>query len=284
LIFTIFAISSTTWQFLFFPTIARYLGILRCLRIAFLIFPFVFFATPFITLIPDPATKQVAMVALLIIRGVGGGFAFPTTTIMLTNSVSSLRNLGRVNGIATSIAAIGFAAGPAVGGVLFSWGVKRGYILVPFWTLSVVSLLASIPTFWLVEGKGFGDDTDLDGEDANANLEPDEERGTDEYLREGNESESEFGEPANLPNYTSTQSETAMMSDDEMEHDEDGNHRRRLSSNTLMSGRSQSLGGGKKAVRRQSSVPIGLGVGFRRYSSNLGSTGIGAGGATWGGP
>jgi hypothetical protein len=283
-IFTIFAMSSTMWQFLFFPTIARYLGILRCLRIALLIFPFVFFATPFLGLIPDPAIRQVAVVVVLMIRGVGGTFAFPTTTIMLTNSASSLRNLGRLNGLATSIAALGFAAGPAVGGALFSWGVKRGYILVPFWTLCVVSLVASIPACWLVEGKGFGEDSDpdLDEEDSDAHLQHDEERGIDEYSRESNESESEFGEPANLLSYTSTRSSIAMLSDDGTENDEGESHGRRLSSSALVTGRSQSLGMSKRTVRKQSSVPIGMGVGFRRYSSNLGSTGIGAGGANWG--
>jgi MFS family permease len=112
-IFTVFAVFSTFWQFVLFPPIARYLGVLRCLRIAFLIFPAVFFVTPFITLIPDPITKQVVMVLLLMVRGLGGTFAFPTSTIMLTNSASSLRVLGTINGIATSVSAIGRAAGGA---------------------------------------------------------------------------------------------------------------------------------------------------------------------------
>jgi hypothetical protein len=278
IIFTVFAMSSTMWQFLFFPRIARWLGVLRCLRIAILIFPFVFFVTPFLSLIPDPTIRQVAVVGLLMVRGVGGTFAFPTTTIMLTNSAASLRNLGRLNGLSTSIAALGFAAGPAVGGALFSWGVKRGYVLVPFWTLCVVALVASIPTWWLVEAKGFGDDSEVDEDEADPSLQQDEERGVSV---DDNESESEFGEPANLLSYTSTRSSIAMMSDDEMENDEE-HRRRRLSSSAFANGRSRSLGMGNRAVRRQSSVPIGMGSGFRRYSSNLGSTGIGAGGANWG--
>jgi hypothetical protein len=278
-IFTFFAVSSTIWQFLLFPPIARYLGVLRCLQIAFAIFPVVYFVTPFLSLIPDPITKQVAMVALLMVRGVGGTFAFPTSTIMLTNSASSLRVLGTVNGVATSISAIGRAAGPAVGGGLFSWGVKRGYLIVPFWTLSAISLLTCIPTFWLVEGKGFGDDPDE--ESIETLLEDDEEPGTVDD--EAAQSESDFGEPANLLSYTSTRSSTAMLSDDETEDDEEGHGRRRRSSNALSTARSHSQGRRRNVVRRQSSVPIGMGVGFRRYSSNLGSTGIGAGGTSWGG-
>lgn len=287
LIFTIFAISSTIWQFVFFPPIVRYLGVLRCLRISFLIFPFVYFATPFISIIPDPRAKEAAMVMLLMIRGLGGTFAFPTSTIMITNSAESLRVLGTINGIATSMAATGRAIGPALAGGLFSWGVKRGYIIVPFWTLSALAFLAAIPTFWLVEGEGFGDDSEAEDEGDDLLVEQDEERGRGIYTLDANDdallSESEFGEPANLLTHTSTRSSVAMESEDGADFETD-HHGRRRSSNALTTARTQSSQGRRgKVVRRQSSVPIGMGKGFRRYSSNLGSTGVGAAGTSWGG-
>ncbi|KAH7406449.1 major facilitator superfamily domain-containing protein [Phaeosphaeria sp. MPI-PUGE-AT-0046c] len=286
LIFTIFAISSTVWQFVFFPPIVRHLGVLRCLRISFLIFPVVYFATPFISIIPDPTMKEVAMVILLMIRGLGGTFAFPTSTIMITNSAESLRVLGTINGIATSLAAVGRAIGPALAGGLFSWGVKRGYVIVPFWTLSALSFLAAIPTFWLVEGEGFGDDSEAEEDVDDLLVQQDEEQGRGRYSVDMDDdaiqSESEFGEPANLLTHTSTRSSVAMMSEDEADYETDS-HRRRRSSNALSTARTHSQGRRGKVVRRQSSVPIGMGVGFRRYSSNLGSTGVGAAGTSWGG-
>lgn len=287
LIFTIFAISSTVWQFVFFPPIVRYLGVLRCLRISFLIFPFVYLATPFISVIPDPTTKEAAMVILLMIRGLGGTFAFPTSTIMITNSAESLRVLGTINGIATSLAAVGRAVGPAIGGGLFSWGVKRGYVIVPFWTLSALSFLAVIPTFWLVEGEGFGDDSEAEDDADDLLVQQDEEQGRGKYTLDVEDdalqSESEFGEPANLLTHTSTRSSIAMVSEDEADYETD-RHGRRLSSNALTTARTHSSQGRRgNVVRRQSSVPIGMGKGFRRYSSNLGSTGVGATGTSWGG-
>jgi hypothetical protein len=282
-IFTIFAVSSTIWQFLLFPPIARYLGVLRCLRIAFLIFPVAYFFTPFIALIQDPFRKQVAMVLMLMFRGVGGTFAFPTSTIMLTNSAASLRVLGTLNGVATSVSAVGRAAGPAVGGGLFSWGIKRGYIIVPFWTLSAISLLAAIPTFWLVEGNGFGDDPESDEESVDEIVQEDEERGMQYHSGSVNDetaqSESEFGEPANLLSHTSTRSSAAMVSDDESDY----GHRAGRDAHTLITGRSHSQGRRRNVLKRQTSLPIGMSKGFRRYSSNLGSTGIGAPGTSWGG-
>ncbi|KAF1837135.1 MFS general substrate transporter [Decorospora gaudefroyi] len=283
LIFTIFAVSSTMCQFLLFPPIARYLGVLRCLRIAFLIFPFVFFITPFISLIPDPFARQITMVALLMVRGVAGTFAFPTSTIMLTNSAPSLRVLGTINGLATSFSSVGRAAGPTLGGGLFTWGVKRGYVIVPFWALSAIGFAACIPTFWLVEGNGFGDDPDVDDEE-NVILSEEEEEEVEDIrnrvqrhgvYEDAVYSESEFGdvrEPLHILSYTSTRSSATMASDDEEE-----------SANLLEPTMSQPHGRRMSLVRRRSSVPIGMGKGFRRYSSNLGSTGVGAGGASWGG-
>jgi hypothetical protein len=284
-IFTVLAVASTLSQFLLFPPLARYLGVLRCLRISFIIFPFVYFVTPFISLLPDQRSKEIAMGALLIFRGIGGCFAFPCSTIMLTNSASSLRVLGTINGLATSVSAIGRAFGPAVGGWLFSWGVKQGYLIVPFWTLSAIALVAWIPTWWLVEGKGFGDDPDSDVESVASALDDEpgvtmaSEREDDAVL-----SESEYGEPTNLLSRASTHSSQAVASDDEPGPNGDdagpGHHGRRGTGPSLGQMRSRSSG---RRPHRRSSIPVGMGQGFRRLSSNLGSTGFSADGASWGG-
>lgn len=278
--FTLFAISSTLFQFLLFPPLARNLGVLNCLRIAFLIYPVVFFVTPFVSLIPDHTTKEVVMIALLIVRGLAGTFAFPTSTIMLTNSAASLQVLGTINGVATSVSAVGRASGPAIGGGLFTWGVKRGYIIVPFWTLTVISLIASVPTWWLVEGKGFGGSDDYETEDEDVDTIDAEERATAPRAipeEAAVRSESEFGEPGAILSYTSTRRSSAAISD---EDDEINDLERRRSSARLQRTRSHSRGSN---VRRRSSIPIGMGKGLRRYSSNLGSTGVDASGTSWGG-
>ncbi|KAF1930569.1 MFS general substrate transporter [Didymella exigua CBS 183.55] len=280
-IFTFFAVSSTLFQFLLFPPLARNLGVLNCLRIAFLIYPAIFFITPFVSLIPDPTAKQIVMMALLVVRGLAGTFAFPTSTIMLTNSAASLQVLGTINGVATSVSAIGRASGPAISGGLFTWGVKRGYIIVPFWTLTVISLVASIPTWWLVEGKGFGssDDSETEDEDDDSTIDDEEIATAPRAVPEdmAARSESEFGEPGAILSYTSTRRSSAAPSD---EDEEINDLERRRSSTQLQGARSHSRGSND---RRHSSIPIGMGKGLRRYSSNLGSTGVDASGTSWGG-
>ncbi|KAI4703895.1 hypothetical protein J4E81_000959 [Alternaria sp. BMP 2799] len=290
IIFTVFAISCTVCQFLLFPPIARYLGVVRCLRIAFLIFPFVFFVTPFLSLIPDPVMREVAMVMLLMVRGLAGTFSFTTSTIMLTNSALSLRVLGTVNGLATSFSSFGRALGPTLGGGLFTWGVKRGYVIVPFWTMSAIALAASVPTFWLVEGKGFGGDEDINDQENTIETEEEVVENDARVLPtawqqdEAAFSESEFGDfgdPPNILSLTTTRSSVAMASDDE--DNASVSVGQGQSMNPLEAARSHSQTRRRKIVRRTSSIPIGMGKGFRRYSSNLGSTGIGGGGASWGG-
>jgi hypothetical protein len=289
--FTLFAVTSTLFQFLLFPPLTRRFGVLRCLRISFLMYPVVFFIAPFVSLLPNHTSREVAMVGLLIFRGLAGTFAFPTSTIMITNSAASLRVLGTINGLATSTGAVGRAAGPAIGGNLFTYGVKNGYIIIPFWTLSAIAFLAFIPTLWLEEGGGFGDDPDSDSEsvlsaaapsiDESANIVP---RGV-----ETERAESEYGEPTNLLSHTSTRSSEAAVTDDEMDmSDQDltsrHDHGRRESASSTGQVRSHSNGRQNRNARRRTSVPLGMGRGFRRLSSNLGSAGaIGTGGASYGG-
>ena len=222
------------------------------------------------------------MAGLLIVRGLAGTFAFPTSTIILTNSASSLQVLGTINGVATSVSAIGRASGPAIGGGLFTWGVKRGYVIVPFWTLTAISLIAAVPTWWLEEGEGFGGGNDEDDdEDGETTLQDEEAAAVHRSLPEdiAVRSESEFGDFGAVLSYTSTRRSSAALSagggDDSVTDLE-----RIRSANQLQGVRSHSRGSG---VKRRSSIPIGMGKGLRRYSSNLGSTGVDASGTSWGG-
>jgi hypothetical protein len=80
--------------------------------------------------------------------------AFPSTTILLTNSASSLGILGTLNGFATMFSGLGRAIGPASTGVAFSWGVQHGYIVSAYFFLGIVAAIGAIPVFMIVEGDG----------------------------------------------------------------------------------------------------------------------------------
>ena len=169
LIFTLYGVFGMIVQFLVFPPVARRFGVLRCLKACTIAFPLVYLLTPFTVLLPTPLTQQIAIFCVMLLKSCAGIFAFPCTTILLTNSARSLRLLGTLNGVATSLSAIGRALGPTIGGSVFTLGIDLGYVIIPWFTIAGLAALGNVPVWWLIEMDGFGgaEDSDSDGEEEN---------------------------------------------------------------------------------------------------------------------
>ena len=176
LLFTLYGIVGMFIQFLIFPPLTRRYGVLLSLKVVTAMFPILYVLTPFTALFPTPLTQQIAMFAIMLVKCWAVIFAFPCTTILLTNSAVSMRILGTLNGVATSVSAIGRAAGPAIAGWTFSIGVSRGYVILPWWTLAGFALMGAIMPWWLIEMEGFGGGDDSENEEEEAILEDDDER------------------------------------------------------------------------------------------------------------
>ena len=176
-LFTIYGLVGMLGQFLVFPPVARRFGVLRCFRVVLPIFPLIYLLIPFTALLPTDATRRSAACILMLFKAMLCVFAFPCSTIMITNSARSLRILGTLNGVSVSVSAMGRAAGPAVGGAVFSLAVKRGYVIVPWWIFAIMAALGALPLCFVVEGKGFGEDENMkrDGEVADDDDDDDEE-------------------------------------------------------------------------------------------------------------
>jgi MFS family permease len=160
-IFTAYGIFSMVCQFTLFPVLTQRYGALFCMRACTFVFPFTYILTPYTVLLPTSATRQAALLGIMIIKALAGVFAFPCITILLTNSARSLRLLGTLNGVATSLSAIGRAAGPYMAGQTFTWGVDAGYMVAAWWLLAFFAALGYISTWWLEEMDGFGKEDDL---------------------------------------------------------------------------------------------------------------------------
>ena len=156
-------------QFLVFPPVARIYGVLNCLKVVTWFYPVAYIVTPFTVLMPTPLLQQIAIFLVMLIKCLAGVFAFPCTTILLTNSAGSLRLLGTLNGVATSISAIGRATGPSLTGGAFTYGVNVGYMIIPWWLLAVFAIVGHIPCYWLEEMDGFGGKDEDDGDDKDKN-------------------------------------------------------------------------------------------------------------------
>lgn len=331
LLFTVYGMFGIFYQFVLFPPLARKYGVLNCLRAVLMTMPVIYILTPFSTLVPPVLGAQGTLFALWMIKGLCSTFAFPCSTILLTNSASSLAVLGTVNGIATSFSAVGRAAGPTIGGAAFTWGVKEGYMVTPFWTLAFFAALTCVPAWYLVEGEGFGDDDsedgDAEGEDGEDIDQVDEQEeddrkvpsynsagvssrddhgyGYDDAVSEDEDSVAPLGgllsrettlsrtisrsrqiRQSSLSHPTRSLASSSEFVSDSEEGYADGEDDDEDPWPTEWSARGQErdVSGqeavsrpGRRRVSRRSSVPIGMGAGFRRMSSNLGQTRSGLG-------
>jgi MFS family permease len=156
-IFTIYAVFCMTCQFTIFPMVTKRYGVLFCMRACTFVIPFTYIVTPYTVLMPTPTTQQAAILAVMFVQGFAGVFAFPCMTILLTNSASSLRLLGTLNGVATALSAVAKAAGPYLGGRTFTWGAEAGYIIAAWWLMAAFAIAGHISTWWLVEMDGFAE-------------------------------------------------------------------------------------------------------------------------------
>ncbi|GLI77446.1 hypothetical protein PoHVEF18_005736 [Penicillium ochrochloron] len=151
--YTIIGVIGMFIQFLCFPPIAKRYGVLTCFKYSAILLPVIFFITPFTALAPE--NIRIPAVLVLMLAKLGATvFGIPCCTILLTNSASSMSVLGTLNGVGTSVSALGRAAGPALIGAAFSWGIKKGFVIVPWWLLGTLGLTSVIPAFWIEEQDG----------------------------------------------------------------------------------------------------------------------------------
>ncbi|KAJ5094372.1 hypothetical protein N7456_010233 [Penicillium angulare] len=148
--YTILAVSGVVFQSVVFPWVAQRIGVLRSLRLSSILFPMLYLTVPFIPLIPSPLCN-IGVGMLLVFKQALSTCVFPCCTILLSHAAANLGILGTLNGMGTSISAFGRALGPIIIGSAFSFGVKQGYMIVPWWTLAGSALLTSLPVLWIVD-------------------------------------------------------------------------------------------------------------------------------------
>ncbi|KAF3348651.1 hypothetical protein VD0002_g1397 [Verticillium dahliae] len=165
-IFAFYGVACGAIQFLFFPVLCSRFGTLRCYRACAYVSPFVYILMPYTVLLPTTTTRYIALLSLMLVKGFAAIVGFPCMTILLTNSASSLRILGTLNGFATMFSGLGRAVGPAGAGVAFSWGVERGYVITAWWLLSFCAVVGAIPAMMLTEGDGPAPSTETTDDEA----------------------------------------------------------------------------------------------------------------------
>ncbi|TQV98559.1 MFS transporter [Cordyceps javanica] len=144
-IFTIYGVTSAAVQFILYPALVARWAIAL---------PLVYLITPYASLFTTERARFLAIIAVMILKAFCIIIAFPSTTILLTNSCTSLRVLSSLNGFATMFSALCRALGPASTGWVFSWGADHGYVVSAYFFLGAVALVGAVPGFLIVEGDG----------------------------------------------------------------------------------------------------------------------------------
>jgi hypothetical protein len=169
-----------------FPSITERLGPLRLFKLMSVLYPLLYFSTPYIVLLPE-SLRMASVYILVVWKCTFSTLAYPSNAILITNSAPTTLTLGTINGAAASTASLCRALGPIVSGLLYSLGLESGYSILSWWTTGLVTIVGAYIGLGITEPRGRMDEK----EDVEAAPESQSSWGgvrTDEGQRDGEES------------------------------------------------------------------------------------------------
>lgn len=137
-------------QLWLFPFIVRRIGTLGAFRLVMVIWPFLYFAVPYLVLLPEKYQTTGIYIALLT-KMTFHTIAFPSNAILLANSAPSKSVLGTINGVAASTACLSRAFGPTVTGGIHAAGLKFGCSGLAWWAGGLVCAIGAVESFFMEE-------------------------------------------------------------------------------------------------------------------------------------
>jgi MFS family permease len=154
-----FGIFGILIQLFIYPRLQAAFGTLWNYRLALSVFPIAYILAPYLVLIPTSwhFVFQAIGIAFILFLQVGARtFAIPSSVILLTNSAPTPRALSTIHGAGNMLSSLSRAVGPALGGVIYAWGVEREIVGVVWWGyLTVIAVLGLGWSWSLKEGEGF---------------------------------------------------------------------------------------------------------------------------------
>lgn len=135
-------------QLFLFPFLVRRLGTLNTFRIVMVIWPALYFAVPYMVLLPVQL-QQLGIYAALLCKITFHVIAFPSTAILIANAAPSKSVLGTINGVAASAACLSRALGPTVTGFFHALGLREGCTGLAWWIAGLICAIGAIESFWM---------------------------------------------------------------------------------------------------------------------------------------
>ena len=150
---SLFGIGGILLQTFIYPRLQAALGTLGVFRIALFTFPITYALAPYLSLMaPGEALTWIAMALVVASQIVARTLAIPSTVILLTDAVEQKSVLGTVHGAGNMLSSLARAVGPAVGGLMYAWGVGHGAIGAAWWLwLLVIAMIALAASYLMKE-------------------------------------------------------------------------------------------------------------------------------------
>lgn len=101
----------------------------------------------------------VGMAAVMVLMVMARTFSLPSSVILVTRAAPSSAVLGRVHGVAASLASLSKAVGPAGAGALFAVGMRAGVVGVAWWAVAGAAGVGFV--FALLVREDIEDDEDI---------------------------------------------------------------------------------------------------------------------------
>lgn len=147
---SVFGVMGILLQLFIYPRMQAHIGTLGIFRLALVIFPIVYAITPYLSLTVEGVLRWVGLALVICGQIAARTMAIPSTVILLTEAAPAKNVLGTVHGAGNMLASLARAVGPAMGGVVFAWGVENGVVGAVWWMyLVAVALVALAWTFAL---------------------------------------------------------------------------------------------------------------------------------------
>lgn len=142
-----------------FPMITERMGPLRLFQFMSVMYPLLYFFTPYIVLLPE-SLRMVSVYIIVVWKCTFSTLAYPSNAILITNSAPTTLTLGTINGAAASTASLCRALGPIISGLLYSMGLETGYSGLSWWVTGLVTIGGAYVGMRITEPKGRMDEKD----------------------------------------------------------------------------------------------------------------------------
>ena len=142
-----------------FPLITGRLGPLRLFRLMSIMYPLLYFFTPYIVLLPE-SLRMASVYFMVIWKCTFSTLAYPSNAILITNSAPTTLTLGTINGAAASTASLCRALGPIISGLLYTMGWESGYSGLSWWVTGLITIGGAYVGLKITEPRGRMDEKD----------------------------------------------------------------------------------------------------------------------------